>query len=1098
MRRSSLILALVLLLPLTLAHAETVPVGGSASGLEARVLSSDQSATVIEYELGSFARAPIVIGGSTYYSVGLPGEARTQEKGLPELPRVARSIIIPDDAEMAVAVLSSHYVDFPASPVAPSKGVLTREIDPATVAYTFDPFYQRDAWYPSELAAGGEPYIMRDVRGMVVALSPIQYNPATQTLRVYDRVVVEVRNVGPGLVNVLDRRPAAGVDAEFRKIYEQHFLNASSATTLRYAPVDEVGSMLVVCYGDFMTAMQPFVEWKKQMGIPCEMVSVAAAGGTSTAIKTYIQNYYNTHNLAYVLLVGDAAQCPPPTAAGGSSDPSYELLAGGDSYPDIFVGRFSAETTTHVGTQVTKSVEYEKLPLPGGAWYHKGTGIASALGTGIGDDGEADYQHMDVIRAKLLGFTYTLVDQIYDPTANAAAVTNALNDGRSIVNYTGHGSTAGWTSSSFSNGNVNALANYNMLPFIWSVACDNGKFSGITCFAEAWLRATNGGEPTGAVAAYMSSITQSWASPMCAQDEMVDLLVAGERRTFGGLSTNGSCQMIDEYAQDGINMFLTWIIFGDPSLRVRTATPVAMSVIHDANMDPSATTFDVTVEGVPDALCALYKSGVLYGSAFTDGGGDAIITLTATPPEDADLTVTVTAFNTLPYFGTVHVAHVSVPAIQVTPGFFDVSMEADEVFEDSLTISNVGEPLSTLHYSIDIVGVESQRSLAGSEMTVSPGSFTPGATVDFVFSIRNGSPGNEWLDGATLAFPAGVTVNSCTSFHVGNRALASDGAAGDGADVTWAGDWWNVIYPGETATATVNATVSADFPGDLVVGYTLDGDDSGASPHTLSGTITIDSPAAASVTVTAPDGGETWGIGESHDITWVSTGEFAGVAIERSIDGGASWTTIVSPTENDGLFSWLVDAPVSGDCLVRVTGASEPPVSDASDATFSTYLPITWLLADPATGDVPAGGAATVSLTFDSAGLAGDDYYAELHLDSNGGDRVVVPVTLHVRSTGVDGSIPKATVLYGNFPNPFNPVTKISFALPRDARVRILIYDTNGRVVRRLTDAVLTAGPHEIAWDGKGDDGKNVASGVYYVKLDGAGKRVVGKMALLK
>ena len=64
-----------------------------------------------------------------------------------------------------------------------------------------------------------------------------------------------------------------------------------------------------------------------------------------------------------------------------------------------------------------------------------------------------------------------------------------------------------------------------MLPFILSVACNNGTFTNGTCFGEAWLRATNGGQPTGAIATYMSYISQSWDPPMCGQDEVVDLLV---------------------------------------------------------------------------------------------------------------------------------------------------------------------------------------------------------------------------------------------------------------------------------------------------------------------------------------------------------------------------------------------------------------------------------------------------------------------------------------------------------------------------------------------------------------------------------------------
>src|SRR5205814_817154 len=110
-------------------------------------------------------------------------------------------------------------------------------------------------------------------------------------------------------------------------------------------------NMLIISYASYMSAMQPLVDWKIRKGIAVDMVSVTTAGGTATAIQSYIVNYYNTHNLKYVLLVGDAAQVPTLTASAGASDPSYGFIIGNDSYPEVFVGRFSAESLADVNTQ---------------------------------------------------------------------------------------------------------------------------------------------------------------------------------------------------------------------------------------------------------------------------------------------------------------------------------------------------------------------------------------------------------------------------------------------------------------------------------------------------------------------------------------------------------------------------------------------------------------------------------------------------------------------------------------------------------------------------------------------------------------------------
>lgn len=95
--------------------------------------------------------------------------------------------------------------------------------------------------------------------------------------------------------------------------------------------------------------------------------------------------------------------------------------------------------------------------------------------------------------------------------------------------------------------------------------------------------------------------------------------------------------------------------------------------------------------------------------------------------------------------------------------------------------------------------------------------------------------------------------------------------------------------------------------------------------------------------------------------------------------------------------------------------------------------------------------------------------------------------------------LPAATYLQGNAPNPFNPMTTISFGLPAGSRVTLLIYDLQGRVVRRLLgDELLPAGVHEMRWDGRDDGGREVASGVYLYRLRSDGFVATKKMALIR
>jgi hypothetical protein len=207
------------------------------------------------------------------------------------------------------------------------------------------------------------------------------------------------------------------------------------------------------------------------------------------------------------------------------------------------------------------------------------------------------------------------------------------------------------------------------------------------CFAEAWMRASHNGVPTGAIGIYASSINQSWNSPMCGQDEMNDLLVQQQKRTFGGLAFNGSCRMMDEYGTDGVNMFKTWHVFGDPSVRVRTATPTTLTVNHGDTIGESDPTFTVTVPGVVGALCALSDSGAYLGSAFTGSNGVAVITIQGSLPAGEDITLTVTSFNRIPYIGSVTVGvPVMDPALSTIAASNSATLRPDGVGDSTMTI----------------------------------------------------------------------------------------------------------------------------------------------------------------------------------------------------------------------------------------------------------------------------------------------------------------------------------------------------------------------------------------------------------------------------
>jgi hypothetical protein len=96
------------------------------------------------------------------------------------------------------------------------------------------------------------------------------------------------------------------------------------------------------------------------------------------------------------------------------------------------------------------------------------------------------------------------------------------------------------------------------------------------------------------------------------------------------------------------------------------------------------------------------------------------------------------------------------------------------------------------------------------------------------------------------------------------------------------------------------------------------------------------------------------------------------------------------------------------------------------------------------------------------------------------------------------GAPPAATALREVRPNPFNPRTTVAFDLARTGPVVLAVHDPRGARVCTLVDRELPAGRHEAVWDGRDDNGRRVASGVYLARLTAAGVRDMTKMVMLK
>ena len=637
------------------------------SNVTVNVIENNEEYVIVEYSINDFSTNLVSFEDEIFNEIFLKDEPRFIEQNKPQLPHVNRSFIIPDFSSISVSIISSEYKDYKNMNIIPSKGNPTRNIDIKTIPYIKGDVYNKDAYFPGNLYNINDPYILRDFRGQVVQLNPFQYNPINKVLRVYNKVVLKLTFDGTNTQNQFYRTLSTEkkLTKDYSYMYMERFLNFPY--DYRYTPISEEGEMLVICYDDFCDEMSEFVDWKNQKGIKTTLVPKSQAGNSADAIKDYVDSFYDNNDLVYLLFVGDKDQIPTFTVGSGWSDGEcdicYGYLSGNDSYPEIFVGRFSAQNSSHVNTAVERTINYEKYPESNADWYRNGLMIASNEGQGSGHNGgEGDWQHAQNMADDLRDYYYTSVEEMYDGSQGGqdsngnpsdSMVRNSINDGMGIIHYTGHGDTDVWVTSNFNTSDVNQLTNENELPFICTVGCKSGDFGG-TCLGEEFLRATNNGSPTGAIATFMSTVYQAWAPPMEAQDEMIDILVENytnnRKYSFGGISWNGCLKMNDEYGSSGDDETDHWTLFGDPSVELRTNTTSSLNVAHSDSMDPSEPALEITVSGNNDHIVgALSHDGNYLGSCYLNSSNSCVIVSEQDLSNYTDITLTVTGYNKTPY-----------------------------------------------------------------------------------------------------------------------------------------------------------------------------------------------------------------------------------------------------------------------------------------------------------------------------------------------------------------------------------------------------------------------------------------------------------------
>jgi hypothetical protein len=361
----------------------------------------------------------------------------------------------------------------------------------------------------------------------------------------------------------------------------------------------------------------------------------------------------------------------------------------------------------------------------------------------------------------------------------------------------------------------------------------------------------------------------------------------------------------------------------------------------------------------------------------------------------------------------------------------------------------------------------------------------PGENTDWPYAIAVDSSGNVYVTGAS--YGSGTHYDYATIKYYLNGSIAwtkrynGQGNSDDYAYSIVVDTSGNVYVTGESygsGTSSDYATIKYYPNGDTAWIRRYDGS---AKLVDEAHAIAVDS--YGNVYVTGSSAGS--GTGEDYTtIKYLPNGDTAWV---RRYNGPAN--------SDDGANGIAVD----GIGNVYVTGSSTGSGTGTDYATVK-YLPngdTAWVMRYNGAGNgvdyaypIAIDDSGNVYVTGWSHGGSGTSYdYCTIKYVKKGSG---------VKDETGSKEKPSEFGLSQNYPNPFNPTTKIEFTLAKSGYVTLQIYDVLGRKVRTLVSEQLSSGYKSVIWDGKNDDGKDVASGVYFYRLKAGGFSETKKMVIIK
>ena len=656
-----------------------------------------------------------------FVKLTVPYYSSNSEIGSPELPSLKKLISVPNDAEINIEIIHKESKKVKLSEFGINQYILPRQpsISKESTAdeivfHINNKIYKEDRFFQDNIVSTELLGKMREVQLARIIISPFSYNPLKQELEIITSLEIKV-----SFTNASEENNQMFYSAEFEHLYKKciNYLPPSPEDIITTYPVKYV----IISDPLFQTPLQPLIEWKTKKGFHVveSYTNDPNVGTTTASIKSYVQGLYDNATVndpapTYLLLVGDVSQIPSFSGNSGShiSDLYYcEFDGGGDFYPEMYYGRFSANTVDEVEHQVEKTLTHEKylfsdpnflddIVLVAGV----DANYAPTYGNGqinYATDNYFNIAHNLTIHNYLYGSGTPITS---DMAQASASIISNVSEGTGLANYTAHCGSNGWGDPSFNTGDVASLQNYDEYGLVISNCCLPNKFDEPVCFGEALLRADN----KGALGHIGASNNTYWDEDYWWSVGNTSNISANP--TYSGTGLGAYDCWMHENGEHQNDWFITqaqilhagnlavteaggaeqyyWEIYhlmGDPSLMPYVGIPTSLNVSHNAILPTGASSFVVNSE--ENSYVALSMNGILLDAQLCDASG--VVNLNFSPISNVgNIDIVVTKQFKQPYISTIQATSPNGPYVNVTNNFItDINGNNNSLADYSETVN---------------------------------------------------------------------------------------------------------------------------------------------------------------------------------------------------------------------------------------------------------------------------------------------------------------------------------------------------------------------------------------------------------------------------